>query len=110
MQRAAAHVGLRETPPHVCTLSGVFADVHAAAKNDYVQLLLSVLNKLSKEQFQYLKYFEKKMDVVNEIRISKDIFEKEASDLGIHNLDDFYQSDTFTKKNRIEGKEILCQI
>ena len=79
-------------------------------KNDYFQLLLSVLNKLSKEQFQYLKYFEKKMEVVNEIHISKDIFEKEASDLGIHNLDDFYQSDTFTKKNKIEGKEIICQI
>jgi DNA replication licensing factor MCM2 len=79
-------------------------------KNDYFRLLLSVLNKLSKEQFQYLKYFEKKMEVVNEIRISKDIFEKEASDLGIHNLDDFYQSDTFTKKNKIESKEIICQI
>ena len=79
-------------------------------KDDYVQLLLSVLNKLSKEQFQYLKYFEKSTEMVSEIRISKDIFEKEASDLGIHNCDDFYQSEYFMKKHKIEGKEILCQI
>jgi hypothetical protein len=48
--------------------------------------------------------------MVSEIRIAKDIFEKEASDLGIHNLDDFYQSEYFMKKHKIEGKEIICQI
>lgn len=79
-------------------------------KEDHLQLLMNVLSKLAKEQFQYLKYFGNITDVPSEIKVGKDMFEKEASDLGIHNVQDFYNSDQFKAKNKLEGKDIICQL
>ena len=42
--------------------------------------------------------------------VGKDMFEKEAGDLGIHNVEDFYKTEQFKAKNRIEGKDIICKL
>jgi hypothetical protein len=37
-------------------------------------------------------------------------FEKEAQDLGIYNLNDFYDSDVFKAKHKIVERTIICEL
>ena len=83
---------------------------YLVAKEDHVQLLLNLLSKLAKDNYQYMKYFNTTMaDVPTEIKVGKDAFEKEASDLGIHNVEEFYKTEQFKAKHTIEGKDIICK-
>jgi hypothetical protein len=38
------------------------------------------------------------------------IHEREANELGIYNLDDFYIMNEFRAKNEIKDKEIFCKL
>ena len=66
--------------------------------------------KLAKEKLQYLKYFNKLENIPDEIVINKDSFEKEAIEVGISHLDDFYNSDEFKNKNKLDNGKIICKI
>ena len=79
---------------------------------DKIPILMNKLNTMIKDQLQYLKYFEK-IDadrIPSEILINKEIFEREAQEIGLTHLDDFYNSEEFKKKNKIEGNNIKCEI
>jgi len=58
----------------------------------------------------YLSYFKKIEYVPQRIEIKKDLFEREASELGIYVLDDFYESAIFRAKHQLEDKRIVCEI
>lgn len=57
-----------------------------------------------------MSYFKKFDYVPNQIVIKKELFEREASELGIHVLNDFYESNLFKAKHRIEDKKIICDL
>ena len=65
-------------------------------------LLMNILAKLAKERLQYLKYFNKLENIPDEIVINKESFEKEAIEIGLSHLDDFYNSMEFKNKNKLE--------
>ena len=80
------------------------------SQEDNITLLISLLTKKAKEQLQYLKYFNHITDITNEVKINKDIFEREAGDLGIKEFDDFYKTKQFKNKHKIVDNEIICQL
>ena len=80
------------------------------SQEDNITLLISLLTKKAKEQLQYLKYFNHITDITNEVKINKDIFEREAGDLGIKEFDDFYKTKQFKNKHKIIDNEIICQL
>jgi len=57
-----------------------------------------------------MSYFKKIEFVPQQIEIKKDLFEREASELGIYVLKDFYESNLFKAKHRLEDKKIICEI
>ena len=59
---------------------------------------------------QYLKYFNKLDAIPDEVIISKDGFEKEAIEMGLSHLEDFYNSIEFKNKNKLEDNKIICKI
>ena len=78
---------------------------------DRIPLLLNILAKLAKERMQYLKYFNKLDGVIpDEVIISKDSFEKEAIEMGLSHLEEFYNSIEFKNKNKLEDNKIICKI
>ncbi len=77
---------------------------------DHNQLLLNLLSKKAKEQFQYLKYFNHISDMSGEVKIAKDSFEKDAAELGIHDFIEFYNSQQFKTRNKIEEGFIICTL
>ncbi|MCQ2817571.1 MAG: ATP-binding protein [archaeon] len=79
-------------------------------RNEYDQLLIKSLEKLARDQFHYNKYFEGNTDILTEVQISKAAFEKDAAEMGIHNLEDFYNSSAFKKGHRLEGDKIICAL
>lgn len=58
----------------------------------------------------YLKYFNKIDTITDHISIRVDAFEKEASELGITTLNDFYDSKVFKAKHKIVDKNIICNL
>lgn len=54
-----------------------------------------------------MSYFRKFDYVPQHVEIKKDLFEREASELGIYVLKDFYESSHFKAKHRIEDKRII---
>ena len=46
-------------------------------------------------------------DNLNEIKINKDVFEREAAELGIRNLENFYNSTEFLSKYKFEDNKII---
>ena len=68
------------------------------------------MSKLAKEKLQYLKYFSKLENIPDEIIVNKESFEKEAVEMGLSHLDDFYNSAEFKNKNRLEENKIICKI
>jgi len=77
---------------------------------DRIPLLLNILAKLAKEKLQYLKYFNKLENIPNEVIINKESFEKEAIEVGISHLEDFYNCAEFKNKNKVDEGKIICQI
>ena len=73
-------------------------------------MLLNILSKLAKEKLQYLKYFNKLENIPDEVMVYKESFEKEAVEMGLSHLDDFYNSAEFKNKNRLEENKIICKI
>ena len=59
---------------------------------------------------QYLKYFNKLDSIPDEVIINKESFEKEAIEVGISHLDDFYNSAEFKNKNKLDNGKIICKI
>ena len=99
-QKYAVQKNLRKKFAH-------FLNVHI----DRIPLLLNILAKLAKERMQYLKYFNKLEGVIpNEVSISKDSFEKEAIEMGLSHLEEFYNSVEFKNKNKLEDNKIICKI
>ena len=78
--------------------------------SDRIPLLLNILSKLAKEKMQYLKYFNKLDSIPDEVIINKESFEKEAVEMGLSHLEDFYNSVEFKNKNKIEENKIICKI
>ena len=68
---------------------------------DHNQLLLNLLSKKAKEQFQYLKYFNHISEMSGDVQILKEAIEKDAAELGIHDFNEFYNSQVFKNKNKI---------
>ena len=77
---------------------------------DHNQLLLNLLSKKAKEQFQYLKYFNHISEMSGDVQILKEAFEKDAAELGIHDFNEFYNSQVFKNKNKIEDGYIICSL
>ena len=77
---------------------------------DRIPLLLNILSKLAKEKMQYLKYFNKLDSIPDEVTVNKEAFEKEAIEMGLSHLEDFYNSVEFKNKNRLEENKIVCKI
>ena len=77
---------------------------------DHNQLLLNLLSKKAKEQFQYLKYFNHISEMSGDVQILKEAFEKDAAELGIHDFNEFYNSQVFKNKNKIEDGYIICTL
>ena len=77
---------------------------------DRIPLLMNILAKLAKEKMQYLKYFNKLETIPDEVIINKESFEKEAVEMGLSNIQDFYNSVEFKNKNRMEENKIICKI
>ena len=77
---------------------------------DRIPLLLNILAKLAKEKLQYLKYFNKLENIPDEIVINKESFEKEAVEIGLSHLEEFYNSAEFKNKNKLENGKIICKI
>ncbi len=44
------------------------------------------------------------------IRLKIESFEKEAGDLGIYNLNEFYLTKEFKSKHEIREREIICKL
>jgi hypothetical protein len=44
------------------------------------------------------------------IRLKLDTFEREANDLGIYNLNEFYTTREFRAKHEVKEKEIFCKL
>jgi predicted DNA-binding protein len=59
---------------------------------------------------QYLKYFNKLDSIPDEVTVNKEAFEKEAVEMGLSHLEDFYNSVEFKNKNRLEENKIVCKI
>ena len=83
---------------------------YLTASEDSSQLLVNLLNKMLREQTQYLKYFKKFDENSRTIQLKQDAFEREAQDLGIFAVNDFYNSNLFRQKHRIVDKNILCDL
>ena len=83
---------------------------YLTANEDSNQLLLTLLNRMLREQTQYLKYFKKFDENTRTIQIKQDQFEREAQDLGIFSVNDFYNSNGFRQRSRINDKVILCDL
>ena len=83
---------------------------YLTAQEDSTSLLVNLLNRMLREQTQYLKYFKKFDERSRTIQIKQDAFEREAQDLGIFNVNDFYNSNIFRQKSRIVEKNILCDL
>ena len=79
-------------------------------QEDRIPLLLNILSKLAKEKLQYLKYFNKLENIPDEVKVNKDSFEKEAIEMGLSHLEDFYNSIEFKNKNKLEENIIICKI
>ena len=79
-------------------------------QEDRIPLLLNILSKLAKEKLQYLKYFNKLENIPDEVKVNKDSFEKEAIEMGLSHLEDFYNSVEFKNKNKLEENIIICKI
>ena len=77
---------------------------------DRIPLLLNILAKLAKEKMQYLKYFNKLDTIPDEVIVNKESFEKEAIEMGLSHLEDFYNSIEFKNKNKLEENKIICKI
>ena len=77
---------------------------------DRIPLLLNILAKLAKERLQYLKYFNKLENIPDEIVINKESFEKEAVEIGLSHLEEFYNSPEFKNKNKLDNGKIVCKI
>jgi len=83
---------------------------YLTAQEDGNQLLNNILNRMLREQTQYLKYFKKFDEHSRTIQIKQDAFEREAADYGIHNVADYYNSNAFRQRNRVVDKNILCDL
>ena len=83
---------------------------YLTAQEDSTSLLINLLNRMLREQTQYLKYFKKFDERSRTIQIKQDAFEREAQDLGIFNVNDFYNSNIFRQRSRIVDKNILCDL
>ena len=83
---------------------------YLTANEDNTSLLTNLLNRMLREQTQYLKYFKKFNEDSRTIQIKQEAFEREAQDLGIFNVNEFYNSNIFRQKNRIFEKNILCDL
>ena len=59
---------------------------------------------------QYLKYFNKLDAIPDEVIVNKDSFEKEAVEMGLSHLEDFYNSAEFKNKNKLEENKIICKL
>ena len=59
---------------------------------DRITLLLNILSKLTKEKMQHLKYFNKLDSFPDEVTANIEAFEKEAIEIGLSHLEDFYNS------------------
>lgn len=57
-----------------------------------------------------MSFFRKFEYVPHQVEIKKDLFEREASELGIYVLKDFYESNLFRAKHRLEDKKIVCDL
>jgi hypothetical protein len=57
-----------------------------------------------------LNYFQKFDYIPNRITVKKEVFEREAQDLSIYVFNDFYDSEMFKAKHRIEDKNIICEL
>jgi len=77
-------------------------------KSDNNNLLVNLISKKIKEQINYLRYFNKINENVNEVKINKEQFEKDAQDLGIKDFDDFYKSNWFKRIFNIDENDIIC--
>jgi len=55
-----------------------------------------------------MKYF--KNEISQEIIIKQEQFERDAQDLGIFTFSDFYISSIFKQRNKLENKDIKCNL
>jgi DNA replication licensing factor MCM2 len=83
---------------------------YLTANEDHNQLLSNILNRMLREQTQYLKYYKRFDESTRTISIKQDAFEREAQDLGIYNIQEFYSSPLFRLRNKINDKAILCDL
>jgi hypothetical protein len=58
----------------------------------------------------YIKCFKKSEEIPREVSVKVSLFEKEAQDLGIHSVSDFYESKLFKAKHRIFDNNIICDL
>ena len=49
-------------------------------------------------------------NIPDEIVINKESFEKEAVEIGLSHLEEFYNSAEFKNKNKLENGKIICKI
>jgi hypothetical protein len=49
-------------------------------------------------------------EIPKTITLKIDTFEKEAQNLGIYNFNEFYESEAFKAKHKIDEKKILCHL
>ena len=98
---------------------------YLTVQEDHNQLLIALLNRLVKDkvikynikiisyllnQLQYLKYFKKFTEVPQDIIIKQEQFERDSQEFGVFTFTDFYNSNVFKLKNRLENKEIICSL
>jgi len=83
---------------------------YLTANEDSSQLLLNLLNRMLRDQTHYLKYYKKFDETVRTISIKQDAFEREAQEMGIYNVSDFYNSNFFRQKNKIQERTIFCDL
>lgn len=57
-----------------------------------------------------MSYFKKIDYVPHEISIKKDLFEREAKELGIFQLEEFYESSLFKARHQLIDQKIVCEI
>jgi DNA replication licensing factor MCM2 len=83
---------------------------YLTANEDSSQLLINLLNRMLRDQTHYLKYYKKFDESVRTISIKQDAFEREAQEMGIYNMNDFYNSNVFRQKNKIQERTIFCDL
>ena len=57
-----------------------------------------------------MKYFNKFQEFPQEINIKQEQFERDSQEYGVFTFSDFYNSNVFKLKNKLENKEIICSL